>query len=250
MSLPASVLLMVAALAWVLVATLSRGMAHMPGAMGMSLLGFVAMWVLMMTAMMLPTIGPFVTLYTRTYAEHRALRATMLALGYLVVWGAAGVPAYLVAALGEHLAADRPSAATALAVGIFLVCGVYQFSPFKDRCLSHCRSPLGDLVRYGAYKGAGRDLRVGVIHGGYCLGCCWPLMAVLVAVGLMNLLAMGLIVVAVLVEKYSWWGERFSRAVGVAALILGVLVIARPELAGGLYQTPDDSMSQESTGGM
>ena len=77
---------------------------------------------------------------------------------------------------------DRPAA--------FAAAGLYQLTPLKDLCLSHCRSPLGLLLHYGSYRGKARDLRVGVHHGGYCLGCCWALMVILIAVGVMNIAAM------------------------------------------------------------
>ena len=87
-------------------------------------------------------------------------------------------------------AGGHPPAATALAVTIFVACGIYQLTPLKDRCLARCRSPLGLLLKFGSYRGRTRDLRVGLYHGGFCLACCWALMALLVAFGLMNIMAM------------------------------------------------------------
>jgi predicted metal-binding membrane protein len=121
-----------------------------------------------------------------------------------------------------------------LAAAIFLACGVYQLTPLKDRCLRHCRSPLGLLLHYGNYKGPVRDVRVGVHHGAYCAGCCVGLMALLVAFGLMNLLAMAGLVAVVIAEKYWRYGVVLSRAVGVAALVAAVAVFWVPGLAPGL----------------
>jgi predicted metal-binding membrane protein len=237
-TLPTSVLLVVGAGAWVGVVAVARGMGVMPGTMGLSFGAFVAVWALMMTAMMLPTIAPFAALYTRTLSVHRPRRIAELACGYLLVWTAAAVPAYALAWFAGELVGTRPTAAKVLAAAIFAACGIYQLTPIKDRCLARCRSPLGFLMKYGSYRGRLRDLRVGMSHGAFCLACCWALMAVLVAVGLMNLAAMVVLAAVVLAEKTSTWGPRLSRVVGVVALVLAVAVVFRPSLAAGLYQAP------------
>lgn len=235
---PASVLLVVAAGAWVAVVAVARGMGAMPGTMGLSFAAFVGAWELMMAAMMLPSITPFTALYTRTLTGHRPWRIAELATGYLLVWLLAAGPAYALAWLAGKLAGTRPTAATALAVAIFAACGIYQLTPVKGRCLARCRSPLGFVLKYGSYRGRLRDMRVGLNHGVFCLACCWALMGILIAVGLMNLGAMVLLAAIVLVEKTWRWGEGFSRVVGVAALAFALAVIFRPSLAGGLYLPP------------
>ena len=233
----ASALLVVAAVAWIGVLAVARDMGSMPGTMGLGLGAFVAVWGLMMTAMMLPSVAPFASLYTRTFREHRGVRLVTFAAGYLVVWVGAALPAYALASAADAAVGDDATAATALAVAIFVACGVYQLTPFKDRCLAHCRSPLGFTLKYAAYRGRTRDLRVGIHHGGFCLGCCWGLMTLLVAFGLMNVTAMVLLAGAVLVEKTARWGPGFGRALGVAALGLAVLVIFVPGLAPGLVHS-------------
>jgi predicted metal-binding membrane protein len=252
LSLPAYALLAMSGAAWVglVIYAQGQGMGMMPGTMGLSFGGFVAVWVLMMVAMMVPTVAPFAALYTRTFLDNRTPRTVLLAAGYLAVWAAAALPAYALAALGDRLVSGRPTAATALAVGIFASCGIYQLTPLKDRCLARCRSPLGFALKYGGYVGRWRDLRVGFEHGAFCLGCCWALMAVLVAVGLMNFAAMVLLVAAVLIEKYWRWGVRFSRFLGAVALVLAVVVVFDPALAAGLHQSPAGSMSGTDTGSM
>ncbi len=252
LTVPASLLLVVSAAAWTAVVVLARGMAAMPGTMGLSLGGFVLMWTVMMAAMMLPTIAPFVGLYTRTFADHRARRTTELAVGYLLVWSLAALPAYAVAWLAGELAMSHPLASRLMAVVVFGACGVYQLTPLKEKCLVSCRSPLGMVFRYGGLHGRLRDLRVGLGHGGYCLGCCWALMAVLIAVGMMNLAAMVVLTAVVLTEKTWSWGRALSRALGVVALVLAVVVAFRPALAGGIYQQPtmtggSENMSLAST---
>jgi predicted metal-binding membrane protein len=126
------------------------------------------------------------------------------------------------APMGTNLAPSRLavwSAAIALAVA-----GVYQFTPLKARCLRHCRSPLGFLLHFGNYAGRLRDVRVGAYHGGYCVGCCWSLMLVLVAVGVMNMAWMAGLTAVVFVEKVWRSGQAFGYAVGGALILTGLLL--------------------------
>jgi predicted metal-binding membrane protein len=232
---PASLLLVAAAGAWVGVVVVAQHMGPMPGTMGLGIGTFVVVWVLMMTAMMLPSVTPFASIYTRTFSGHRAVRTVAFAAGYLIVWGFAAVPAYALAWFADRLIGTHPSGATALAVVIFATCGVYQVTPLKDRCLAHCRSPIGFTFKLGSYQGRTRDLRAGVYHGAFCLACCWGLMALLIAFGLMNLVAMLLLAAVVVGEKVLPWGSGFSRALGVAALILAVVVVFDPGMAPGLH---------------
>jgi predicted metal-binding membrane protein len=232
----ASFLLIAAAGAWAGVVLLARGMGAMPGTMGLGIGSFVGVWVLMMSAMMLPSVSPFASLYLRTFRDSRAQRLAGFAAGYLIVWALAAVPAYGLAWLTDRLAERHPTTATALAATIFAACGIYQLTPLKDRCLAHCRSPLGFVLKLGGYRGRSRDLRVGLYHGAFCLGCCWALMVLLVAFGLMNVLAMVALAMAVLVEKTWAWGPRFARGLGVVALVLAVVVVFEPGLAFGLHQ--------------
>jgi predicted metal-binding membrane protein len=232
---PASLLLVAAAGAWVGVVIVAGHMGAMPATMGLGAGPFVAVWALMMAAMMLPSVVPFASLYTRTFGHDRGARLAAFAAGYLIVWTLAAIPAYAMAWLAGRLVADHTTAATVLAVTIFAACGVYQLTPLKDRCLARCRSPLGFLFELGGYRGRTRDLRVGLCHGGFCLACCWALMALLVVFGLMNLIAMVVLAAVVLVEKTWARGPRFSHAVGVAALVLAIAVVFEPGLAPGLH---------------
>src|SRR5258707_202288 len=170
--------------------TLARGMTGMTGTMGLGLAAFLPIWTLMMAAMMFPSVAPTAALYAKTFTDSRPARIAGLMVGYLAVWAAVALPAYGLASLTGWLTGNHPGAAHALGVAVFAVCGVYQLSWLKDRCLAHCRSPLALLLHYGSYRGRFRDLRVGAHHGGYCLGCCWGLMVILIAVGTMNILAM------------------------------------------------------------
>jgi predicted metal-binding membrane protein len=239
----AAALLIVAAGAWAATVALARGMAGMTGTMGLGLAGFVPVWTLMMAAMMLPSVTPTAALYAKTMQRNRAVRITGLVAGYLALWAAAGLPAYGLARLAGWLTGTHPGAAHIMAVAVFAVCGVYQLSSLKDRCLAHCRSPLGLLLHYGSYRGRLRDLRVGAHHGGYCLGCCWALMVILIAVGVMNVAAMVGLAAVVLTEKFSPGGPAIGRLAGAAALALAVATIWLPWLAPGLHAAPPMMMS-------
>ena len=236
-------LLVLAAGAWAATVTVARGMSGMTGTMGLGLAAFVAIWTLMMAAMMLPSVAPTAALYARTVQSRRTVRLAGMVAGYLAVWAVAGLPAYGLAWMTGSLTGQHPSVAHVLAIVTFAVVGAYQLSPLKDRCLAHCRSPLALLLHYGSYRGRSRDLRVGLHHGGYCLGCCWGLMVILIAVGVMNLVAMVALAALVLVEKTWRWGVVAGRIAGVALLALAVAAIWLPWLAPGLHGTAPMMMS-------
>jgi len=238
-----AVLLVLAAGAWAATVTIARGMSGMTGTMGLGLAAFVAIWTLMMAAMMLPSVAPTAALYARTVQSRRTVRLAGMVAGYLAVWAVAGLPAYGLAWMTGSLTGQHPSVAHVLAIVTFAVVGAYQLSPLKDRCLAHCRSPLALLLHYGSYRGRSRDLRVGLHHGGYCLGCCWGLMVILIAVGVMNLVAMVGLAALVLVEKTWRWGVVAGRIAGVALLALAVAAIWLPWLAPGLHGTAPMMMS-------
>jgi predicted metal-binding membrane protein len=241
----AAVLLILAAGAWAATIVIARGMTGMTGRMGLGVASFVVVWTLMMAAMMLPSVTPVASLYAKTVptGPSRAARIGALVAGYLLVWAAAGLPGFGLAWAAERLAVTAPVAAHALAVVVFAACGAYQFSGLKERCAAHCRSPLGLLLHYGSYRGRLRDLRAGAHHGMYCLGCCWALMVVLIAVGVMNLLAMAALAAFVLVEKTASWGSFAGRVAGVAAFGLAVATLWAPWLAPGLQGMSQMAMS-------
>jgi len=243
-------LLLVAAGAWAGTVLLARGMAGITGTMGLGLAAFVPVWALMMAAMMLPSVAPAASRYARSAPGSRTARTAGLTAGYLAIWVAAGVPAFGLAWLAGWVAGRHPGAAHLLAVAVFAACGVYQLSGPKDRCLAHCRGPLaprggwrGDLTGWrGDLTGWRGDLAAGARHGAYCLGCCWGLMVILVAVGVMNIAAMAGLAVVVLTEKTFSRGPVAGRAFGVAALGLAVAVIWLPWLAPGLHAAPPMAM--------
>lgn len=229
----AAALLTAAALAWVAIIVWSPVGGAMAGRMEFVLPTFLITWTVMMAAMMLPSVAPVASLYSRSIAERRALRLALFTGGYLVIWTSAGVLAFALGAFIGGLADTNPSLGTAAGVGAYLVCGLYQLSPLKDRCLQHCRSPLSLVLKYSSYQGSLRDFRVGLHHGAYCLGCCWSLMVVLLALGAMSIVPMVILAAIVMIEKLSIRGETFSRLVGVASLALAVATIWIPGLAPG-----------------
>jgi predicted metal-binding membrane protein len=202
---------------------------------------FIGAWTVMMAAMMLPSAVPMIALYG---AVHRNIGATgqrgvptaLFVAAYGLVWVAVGVPVYL-ATLGVSALASRDEMiAMTLPYGVALVlvaAGVYQLTPLKSICLRACRSPFGFLI--GNWR-AGLDgtLRLGLMHAAYCVGCCWALMAVLVAAGAMGLAWVALVTLAVFGEKVLPRGEWTARTIGLALLVMGVLVAAQPGMVAGL----------------
>ena len=241
---PGTAILIVAALAWIVTIVRAQDMGTLPGTMGMTLLAFVVMWTLMMAAMMLPSALPMISLYVQTIKSARWPRMTAFGAGYLLAWSLTGVPAFMLAWSAGEIAAEYPGWTTAASVMIFAVAGIYQLTSLKYRCLRHCRSPFAHLMHYGNYVGRFRDLRAGSHHGFFCLGCCWGLMLLMIAFGVMNLYAMVTLAAVIAIEKQWRHGERFARATGVIALALAVAVIFFPDLAPGLSGSPMTGMDE------
>jgi predicted metal-binding membrane protein len=234
-------LLVAAAVAWVLLIRQSPGMPASMAGPWLVFGEFLLLWVVMMAAMMLPSVAPVASMYLTVLRNRRngtaAAHAAGLVAGYLLAWAGFGVAAFGISralgklapmAMGTGMGPSRLavwSAAIALAVA-----GVYQFTPLKARCLRHCRSPLGFLLHFGNYTGRLRDVRVGAYHGGYCVGCCWSLMLVLVAVGVMNMAWMVALTAVVFVEKIWRSGEAFGYAVGGALILTGLLLPWLPQM--------------------
>ena len=154
--------------------------------------------------------------------------------GYLIAWAVAGIPTYALLRLVDRVAGDSDITMRSIAAVTLAAAGAYQLSPLKARCLRHCRSPLAQLLHYGNVKGPLRDLKVALHHAGYCLGCCWALMALFIAFGVMNLWAMLGLAAIVVGEKVLRRGEAIGRYAGGAFLVLSVLVLASPSVANAL----------------
>ncbi|MFC4784291.1 DUF2182 domain-containing protein [Nocardioides sp. MAHUQ-72] len=226
----------VAALGWVWTVHEMRGMDAGPWT-GLGSLGwFLGVWVVMMAAMMFPSVAPTIALYTRVTRESSPTAPWLFAGGYLLAWAAAGLVAYTVgvvavAAFGDVLAWDR--AGQEIAAATLLVAAFYEVTPLKDVCLARCRSPLGSFL--GSWRGGPTGaLRMGVRNGAWCVGCCWALMASLFALGVMSVSWMALVAGIIAVEKTL--PLRHGLTYGVAALLLGlgVLLLVAPGALPGL----------------
>ena len=187
----------------------------------------------MMAAMMLPAVSPLVSLYAKSVG---AALAPLVAFGagYVLTWAATGFVAFGLSFLFDTLAEDHRGVAHGVAVGAFVACGVYQLTAMKRWCLRHCRSPIGHLMHYASYRGATRHLRAGAHHGLVCVGCCWTLMVVLIAVGVMNIPVMIGLALLITLEKQWKHGEALADFAGVAALLFAIAIIFDADLAPGL----------------
>ena len=230
------VLLVLAAAAWVSVVQSSlRGDDRM---MTMSMpatvadgFAFVVSWGIMMTAMMLPSAVPMISLYGATQrgtggARAKGVPVAVFTAVYLALWAASGVPVYFAHTLLMTLPGGALGYGTAM---ILLAAGAFQLSPLKQVCLRACRSPLAFFLGHSR-SGRRGSLALGWAHATYCLGCCWALMLVLVAAGAMGLGWVLLITAVVAAEKLLPGGQWFARAAGGALLLLGVTVALRPDL--------------------
>jgi len=193
-------------------------------------LAYVTAWSVMMTAMMLPSASPLVLLYAgalRGSGDAGVVGKTYaLAGGYLLVWVLYSAAATALQRLLSHLLVLTPmmETATPLATAVLLaVAGLYQLTPAKRACLTVCRSPLSYLVLHWPNRTAAA-FRLGVRHGIYCVGCCWALMLLLFAGGVMNLAVIVGLSLWVLVEKLLPFGERTAQVSGWVLLALGAWV--------------------------
>lgn len=162
--------------------------------------------------------------------------------GYLVAWTAYGLVAFVSLVGTERLVHSSPEVAKWLGVSLFAAAGIYQFTPLKDVCLRHCRSPMMSFLGYANFKGRARDFKVGAHHGAYCVGCCWGLMIVLVAVGVMNVAAMAALAAVILLEKLSPGGQVLERLFGLALIAFAVMAAIHPEVMPGLHAAGVGSM--------
>jgi len=198
---------------------------------------FLVMWVVMMVAMMLPTAAPMILTFHKVQAANRQPRDAFVstwvfAAAYLVVWAFAGLAAYVGMQAAEAAivrAALPPAAAAQIGGAIIVVAGIYQLTPLKDVCLSKCRQPL-DFIVTSWRGGATSALEMGLLHGSYCLGCCWLLFVILFPLGLMNVGAMAAVTLIIFAEKTLPWPRLAPYAAAVALVLYGALVITSPQL--------------------
>ncbi len=236
--------------AWVLVLPRMRGMDAGPGTDLGSAGWYLGIWVTMMAAMMLPSATPMVLLFSRLASgstRRPGLATVLFVAGYLIGWTAYGLVAYglfrLVRGAGPaFLAWDR--AGPEVAGAAIALAGIYQLTPLKRICLRHCRTPL-NFVMHHWHKGPGGALRMGIEHGAWCVGCCWALMVVLFAVGVMSITWMVVVAAIVFAEKVLPVGERVAQALAVVLVAFGIGVAVAPGSVPGLTH-PGSSMKADS----
>lgn len=250
-------LVAIVALAWIYVLALAAGMnaatAGMPGmdmqAMpGMDMMApqfrpwppdlflFVfVMWAAMMIGMMTPSAAPMILIYTQVARQATTLGKTFVSAGwfttgYLLAWSGFSLVATSAQWGLERAALLSPMmvSASSLFGGIVLIAaGLYQFTPLKHACLAHCRAPLSFVQHHGGFKGnAFGAMRLGALHGLYCIGCCWVLMVLLFVGGVMNILWVAGLTIFILLEKVLPGGRFLTHLAGIAMLVAGIGMLA------------------------
>jgi predicted metal-binding membrane protein len=257
-------LVLLAGIAWAVTGDRMAGMDAGPGT-DLGGLGFwVTAWVAMMAAMMFPSIAPMVVMHARIEEGKRdngkpteAGTTALFVGGYLLTWTAAGLVGYaVIEAFREldlgFLAWD--SGGPYVAGAVIVAAAIYQLTPLKDVCLRHCRSPMMFLLTRWRPGRAGA-LRMGMEHGGWCVGCCWALMAALFALGVMSIGWMVLIAALIATEKLLPWKAVANRGIAVLLVVLGLGVAFAADDVPGLTlpNSPEahsmDSMPSGSGGG-
>lgn len=242
-----AVLCALAAIGWWWTVGEMRGMDNGPWTALGTFGWFLGVWVVMMAAMMFPSVSPTVALYARM-SRSRVLAVGFTA-GYVATWAAAGVVAFLIALIATHAAQGTlgwDNAGHGIAGVTLLVAAAYELTPLKDVCLGKCRSPLGTLL--GSWRaGWAGAFRMGLGNGAWCVGCCWALMASLFALGVMNVTWMAVVAGLIAIEKTIPWRRVATYGTAIVLLVLGVILLVAPEALPGLTvpgQSPMPSMSE------
>jgi predicted metal-binding membrane protein len=240
--LTTALLLAAALAAWIVTVNRMQGMDAGPGTDLGGLGWYLGIWVTMMAAMMLPSVAPMVLMFARVSGErHRQGRAALIPTwvflaGYLGAWTAYGLIAYgvyrFVTAVDSGFLAWN-EAGPYVAGGALAAAGIYQLTPLKELCLRHCRSPL-HFILHGWRNGRIGALRMGAEHGLYCVGCCWGLMLILFALGVMSVFWMAAVAGVIFAEKVLPYGARLSRVFALAVVVFGIWVAAAPSSVPGL----------------
>jgi predicted metal-binding membrane protein len=191
------------------------------------------MWAVMMVGMMAPSAAPMIIMYARVGRQGKMagkpLAATgWFAAGYFLAWAGFSLAATLVQwVLDREALLDARMASGNLLLGavVLIAAGLYQWTPIKSACLSRCQTPLGFLMSHGGFRSSVRGcLYLGFLHGIYCVGCCWILMALLFVVGIMNVLWIAILALLVLLEKLTPWGRWVARIAGAACVVAGAWI--------------------------
>lgn len=231
-----ALLLVLDGVAWWSTVDRMAGMDAGPGTYVGALGWFLGVWVVMMAAMMFPSLSPTIALYAKMTRRRGASRPLLFASGYLLVWGAAGLGGYGLFVLGRDLFGGDLAWHTGgrwFAGGVLAVAAVYELTPLKNVCLAKCRSPLGFLV--GSWRdGPLGALEMGARNGAFCLGCCWALMAALFALGVMSITWMAFVAALIALEKTLPWRRVVTWGTAAILLALAIAVVASPRDVPGL----------------
>lgn len=244
-----SALVAAALVTWIVTVERMRGMDAGPGTDLGGLVWYVGIWITMMAAMMLPSVAPMVVVFHRAGLERdgprgRSPRTWVFALSYLAVWAAFGLCAYALYRLIDDFdigLLDWSRGGRFVAGGSIVVAGLYELTPLKSVCLRHCRTPM-HFVLDGRREGRLGAVRMGIVHGGYCVGCCLGLMVVLFALGVMSVTWMAMVAALIFAEKVLPGGEQLANVFAVTFVAAGVWVAAAPGSVPGLT-VPGSGMS-------
>jgi predicted metal-binding membrane protein len=231
-----ALLFALAALAWWSTADRMSGMDGGPGTDLGGLGWFLGVWVVMMAAMMLPSLSPTVALYSSMTRRRGLAQPLLFTTAYVIVWGAAGLVAYGIYRAGRELLGSQlawHSAGRWVAAGVLVAAAVYELTPLKDACLSKCRSPFGFLM--GSWRDGRRGaLELGGRHATWCLGCCWGLMAALFALGVMSIAWMAFVAALIALEKTLPWKRVATWGTAAILIALAIGLLAAPDSVPGL----------------
>lgn len=190
-----------------------------------------AMWAVMMIGMMTPSAAPMILIYAQIARrshepETPFASSAWFAGGYLTAWSLFSLVATICQYLLERAIALSPmmTLTNRYSTGVLLLAaGIYQWTPVKSACLAHCRAPLSFVQRHGGFQASALgSVKLGLLHGVYCIGCCWIIMALLFVGGVMNVLWIAALSAAVLLEKLIPRGRHFSTGLGIVAIVAGV----------------------------
>ena len=247
-------LVVLVVLSWAYMFWLSAGMSAMPAnetMRGMSMADMAApsfaswspvhfplmfaMWAAMMVGMMTPSVAPMVLIYAgvarQSESRGNPFPATAWFLsGYLIAWTGFALLATALQWALEYwalLTSQMVLGSPVMAGSVLIAAGVYQWTAYKEICLSQCQAPLAFIQRHGGFsRGRRGALKLGIRHGGYCIGCCWALMALLFVAGVMSLVWIAMLAIIVMAEKVIPAARLISRAIGAAFIGLGVWILA------------------------
>lgn len=245
-------LVVIVALAWAYMMWLAAGL-NAPAMSGMDMSGglamapqfapwtaahglfIFAMWSAMMIGMMTPSAAPMILIYTQVARQATTLGRTFASTGWFAAGYLAAWTAFAAIATAAEYALERAALLSPAMMGtsrtfggaVLIAAGLYQFTPLKSACLAHCRAPLAFVQQHGGFPSTALgSLRLGALHGLYCIGCCWALMLLLFVVGVMNVLWIAGLMAFVLAEKVMPAGRVLSLVAGAAAIAAGAWILA------------------------